>query len=133
MCREPHPGRMRRRPGRDAASCRTDGHALRPQENHRRGAARPRGLRLDGRGKHRPSWIAATIHANSANKALPRLENLLLMANMGVPYEPLRAAIGETVQWMFYIQRDGATRKVSQVSQLFGYERATGNYDLKNH
>lgn len=76
---------------------------------------------------------AATIHANSANKALPRLENLLLMANMGVPYEPLRAAIGETVQWMFYIQRDGATRKVSQVSQLFGYERATGNYDLKNH
>ncbi len=76
---------------------------------------------------------AATIHANSASKALPRLENLLLMANMGVPYEPLRASIGETVQWMFYIQRDGATRKVSQVSQLFGYDRAKGVYDVKTH
>ena len=76
---------------------------------------------------------AATIHANSASKALTRLENLLLMANMGVPYEPLRASIGETVQWMFYIQRDGASRRVTQVSQLLGYDRASGSYDIKTH
>jgi pilus assembly protein CpaF len=76
---------------------------------------------------------AATIHANSANKALPRLENLLLMANMGVPYEPLRLAIGETVQWMVYIHRDGATRRVSQLSRLHGYDRARGEYDIEIH
>lgn len=74
---------------------------------------------------------AATIHANSANRALPRLENLLMMANMGIPYEPMRAAIAETVQWLFYIQREGKTRTVSQVSRLHGYDRATGEYELE--
>jgi len=75
---------------------------------------------------------AATIHANSANRALPRLENLLLMADMGVPYEPLRVSIGETVQWMFYIHRDGPKRSVSQVSRLHGYNRAKGEYEIES-
>lgn len=74
---------------------------------------------------------AATIHANSASAALGRLENLLLMANMGVPYEPLRMRIAETVQWMFYINRDGAKRSVSQVSRLHQYDRAKGDYDIE--
>ncbi|MDP3350477.1 MULTISPECIES: CpaF family protein [unclassified Hydrogenophaga] len=75
---------------------------------------------------------AATIHANSAAKALPRLENLLLMADMGVPYDSLRVAIAETVNWMFYIQRDGAKRTVSQAVRLHGYDRTKGTYDLEN-
>jgi pilus assembly protein CpaF len=74
----------------------------------------------------------ATLHANSAPRALPRLENLLLMADMGIPYEPLRASIGETVQWMFYIHRDGPTRSVSQVTRLHGYDRAKGEYEIEN-
>lgn len=74
---------------------------------------------------------AATIHANSASKALPRLENLLLMANMGVPYEPLRTSIAETVQWLFYIERRGAKRSVSQVSRLHEYDRAKGEYRVE--
>ena len=75
---------------------------------------------------------AATIHANSAPKALPRLENLLLMANMGVPYDPLRTAIAETLDWMFFIYRDGPKRTVSQVSRLHGFNRAAGEYDVEN-
>ncbi|MDB5860186.1 MAG: type secretion system protein [Ramlibacter sp.] len=75
---------------------------------------------------------AATIHANSASRALPRLENLLLMATMGVPYEPLRAAIGETLQWTFYIERQGASRRLSQVSRLHGYDRRRGEYEIEN-
>lgn len=74
---------------------------------------------------------AATIHANGANAALSRLENLLLMADMGVPYEPLRMRIAETVQWMFYIQRDGATRRVSQVSRVHSYSRSKGDYEIE--
>lgn len=70
----------------------------------------------------------ATIHANGAIQALPRLENLLLMADMGIPYEPLRASIAETVRWLFYIQREGAIRKVSQISRLNGFDRKTGSY-----
>ncbi len=75
---------------------------------------------------------AATIHANSAPKALPRLENLLLMANMGVPYDPLRAAIADTVDWMFFIYRDGSKRSVSQVSRLHGFDRSKGEYEIEN-
>ncbi len=74
---------------------------------------------------------AATIHANSANRALPRLENLLMMANMGIPYEPMCAAIAETVQLLFYIQREGRIRTVSQVSRLHGYSRKTGEYEIE--
>jgi pilus assembly protein CpaF len=76
---------------------------------------------------------AATIHANSANAALGRLENLLLMADMGVPFEPLRMRIAETVQWMFYIQREGAKRSVSQVSRVHSYNRAKGDYEIETH
>lgn len=75
---------------------------------------------------------AATIHANSATSALSRLENLLLMANMGVPFDPLRARIGETVQWLFYIERQGATRRLSHVSRVHGYHRARGEYEIEN-
>lgn len=75
---------------------------------------------------------AATIHANSAASALTRLENLLLMANMGVPFEPLRARIGETVQWMFYIERQGASRRLAQVSRLHGYDRSSGEYQIEH-
>jgi pilus assembly protein CpaF len=73
----------------------------------------------------------ATIHANSATRSLPRLENLMLMANMGIPYEPLRALIAETVQLVFYIQREGKVRTVSQVSRLHGYNRASGEYEIE--
>lgn len=74
---------------------------------------------------------AATIHANSANAALGRLENLLLMADMGVPFEPLRMRIAETVQWMFYIEREGTKRSVSQVSRVHSYNRAKGDYEIE--
>lgn len=75
---------------------------------------------------------AATIHANGANAALSRLENLLLMADMGVPYEPLRQRIAETVQWLFYIERSGAGRRLTQVSRLHGYDRDRGEYLLES-
>jgi len=74
---------------------------------------------------------AATIHANSADTALGRLENLLLMAGMGVPFEPLRTRIADAVRWMFYIQRDGALRRVTQVSRVHAYQRAKGAYEIE--
>ena len=73
----------------------------------------------------------ATIHANSANQALSRFENLVMMAGMGVPYEPLRVSIAETVQWMFYIERQGAKRIVSQVSRVHAFDRVKGEYDIE--
>jgi pilus assembly protein CpaF len=74
----------------------------------------------------------ATIHANSARRALGRLENLLLMANMGVPHEPLRVAIAESVQWLFYMKREGPVRTVSEICRVNGYDRKTGEYEVEN-
>jgi pilus assembly protein CpaF len=75
---------------------------------------------------------AATIHANSADRSLGRLENLLLMANMGVPYEPLRVAIGETLQWCFYIERRNDKRVLSQISRIHGYDQVNGRYEIES-
>lgn len=76
---------------------------------------------------------AATIHANSAGRALGRLENLLLMANMGVPHEAIRVSIGESVQWMFYIEKKNGSRLVSQVCRLHEFDRTKNEYVLENH
>lgn len=75
---------------------------------------------------------AATIHANGASRALGRLENLLMMANMGTPHEVLRSSIAESVQWMFYIERNGPKRMVTEVCRLHGYDRSTGQYDKED-
>lgn len=75
---------------------------------------------------------AATIHANSASRGLSRLENLLLMSNMGVPHEALKVAIADSVQWLFFIKRDGATRKVTEVCRVHDYDRAKGEYVLEH-
>jgi pilus assembly protein CpaF len=75
---------------------------------------------------------AATIHANSAERGLGRLENLLLMANMGIPHEAMKVAIADTVQWLFFIQRSGPVRKVEEVCRVKGYDRASGDYVLEH-
>jgi len=75
---------------------------------------------------------AATIHANSASRALGRLENLVLMADMGIPHEAIRVAIADTLQWMFYIKREGSKRAVSEVCRLHGFDRASGDYSLEH-
>ena len=74
----------------------------------------------------------ATLHANSANQSLGRLENLLLMANKGVPFESLRAMVGESIDWMFYIERKDDKRSISQISRLHGYNRAKGEYEIES-
>ncbi len=72
----------------------------------------------------------ATIHANSAKGGLGRLENLLMMANMGIPHEAMRVAIAESVQWLFFIKREGESRKLAEVCRLHGYDRAKAEYVL---
>ena len=86
---------------------------------------------LDGANTGHPG-SAATIHANSAPRALPRLENLLLMAGMGVPHQSLQASTAATVNLLVYIERLGDKRSVSQISRLHGFDRAKGEYEIEN-
>ncbi len=74
---------------------------------------------------------AATLHANSAAEALPRLENLVLMAGLDLPYLALKAAIGRTVQWLFFIERVGPQRRLTQALRLHGWDRTRDEYILE--
>jgi hypothetical protein len=53
------------------------------------------------------------------------------MANMGIPHEAIKVAIADSVQWLFFIKRDGAIRKVSEVCRVHDYDRAKGEYVLE--
>jgi len=75
---------------------------------------------------------AATIHANSAARALPRLENLVLMAGLGMPHEAIRAAIAETVNLMVYVDNRNGRRQVSQITRLHGYVRESQRYEVED-
>ncbi|MDH4481348.1 MAG: ATPase, T2SS/T4P/T4SS family [Rhodoferax sp.] len=75
---------------------------------------------------------AATIHANGAAQGLARLENLVLMADMGIPHEALKVSIADTVQWLFYIAREGDVRKVTEVCRVNGYDRDKNSYILQH-
>ena len=56
----------------------------------------------------------------------------MLMADMGIPHEAIRVAIADTLQWMFYIKREGSKRAVSEVCRLHGFDRASGDYSLEH-
>lgn len=73
----------------------------------------------------------ATIHANSAKLTIPRLESLLRKANTGIPHDALCESIADSLRWVFYINREGKERRISQVSRLNGYDRETGKYDIE--
>lgn len=86
---------------------------------------------LDGANTGHPG-SAATIHANSAPRALPRLENLLVMADMGFPHHAIRAAIGDAVDLLVYIAHRDGKRLVSQISRLHGFERSRDQYEIED-
>ncbi len=68
----------------------------------------------------------ATLHANSAVAALGRLDQLVQEAD--VPSQP--ELIAETVDLVVHLQREGLTRRVSEVVAVRGFSRSTGEYVL---
>src|SRR5690625_1880165 len=64
-----------------------------------------------------------TLHANSAREALHRLESLVLMAEVGLPFKTVRDYIAMSVHWIIHLSRgaDGI-RRVQQVSKIVGME-----------
>lgn len=85
---------------------------------------------LDADNTGHPGGIA-TIHANDAKRVYPRLENQVLMADMGLPYAAIKSRIGETLKWCFYIEHTPAGRKVSQITYCHGYDRDRDVYEIE--
>ncbi|HVJ06473.1 MAG TPA: ATPase, T2SS/T4P/T4SS family [Candidatus Saccharimonadales bacterium] len=84
------------------------------------------------------SGSLATIHANSAAKALRRFANLVLRSHSQATYEDVEAEIGEAVDLVVHVERQPGCRVVREVLQLNGYNRASQQfnfellYDAKN-
>jgi pilus assembly protein CpaF len=73
----------------------------------------------------------ATLHATYPRDALSRLETMAMMSNLDIPLAAIRLQIASAVNIIVQMKRlrDG-TRKVSQVSEVLGFDAAAGAYRL---
>jgi pilus assembly protein CpaF len=65
----------------------------------------------------------ATIHANSAEKALRRFANLVMRNHVQTTFSDTEAEIGEAVDFVVHVERQAGGRIVREVLALRGYDR----------
>jgi flagellar biosynthesis GTPase FlhF len=65
----------------------------------------------------------ATIHANSAAKALTRFANLVMRSHSQATFSDTEAEIGEAVDFVVHVERHPGRRMVTEVLRLNGYYR----------
>jgi pilus assembly protein CpaF len=70
----------------------------------------------------------ATIHANSATKALRRFANLVMRNHQQATIEDVEAEIGEGVDFVIHIERQPSRRAVREVIRLTGYDRSSQHF-----
>jgi pilus assembly protein CpaF len=62
----------------------------------------------------------STVHANSPEDALRRLETLALMAGIGLPHEAIRDQLARGVDLVVHLERAGPRRLVAAVGEVSG-------------
>lgn len=77
------------------------------------------------------SGSLATIHANSAARALGRFANLVLRGNPQMSYADIEAEIGEAVDYVVHIERVQGRRIVREVLRVSGYDRRTEHFETE--
>jgi pilus assembly protein CpaF len=77
------------------------------------------------------SGSLATIHANSAPKALRRFANLVLRSNAQATFSDIEAEIGEAVDFVVHVDREPGRRVVREVLQLNGYDRGNQSFQME--
>ncbi len=65
----------------------------------------------------------ATIHANSAEKALHRFANLVMRNHAQTTFSDTEAEIGEAVDFVVHVERQPGRRIIREVLALRGYDR----------
>jgi pilus assembly protein CpaF len=73
----------------------------------------------------------ATIHANSAAKALRRFANLVLRSHSQATFEDVEAEIGEAVDYVVHVEREPGRRVIREVLRLEDYDRRTQQYKFE--
>ena len=74
------------------------------------------------------SGALATIHANSAAKALRRFANLAMRSHQQTTIEDIEAEIGEAVHLVIHIERQLGRRTVREVIAVEGYDRHSQSF-----
>ena len=70
----------------------------------------------------------ATIHANSATKALRRFANLVMRSHQQAAIEDIEAEIGESVDFVVHVKRQPGKRVIREVVRLSGYNRRSKQF-----
>jgi pilus assembly protein CpaF len=65
----------------------------------------------------------ATIHANSALRALRRFANLALRSHSQATFEDVESEIGEAIDYVVHVERDAGRRIIREVLRLDDYDR----------
>jgi pilus assembly protein CpaF len=73
----------------------------------------------------------ATIHANSAEKALHRFANLVMRSHAQSTFSDTEAEIGEAVDFVVHIERKPGSRVVREVLAIQGYDRDTKQFMIE--
>ena len=74
----------------------------------------------------------ATIHANSAEKALHRFANLVMRNHAQTTFSDTEAEIGEAVDFVVHVERQPGHRVIREVLALHGYNRDTKCFLLES-
>jgi len=77
------------------------------------------------------SGSLATIHANSAAKALGRFANLVRRGNSQMTYGDIEAEIAEAVDYVVHIERVPGRRIVREVLRVIGYDRCAQQFETE--
>ena len=77
------------------------------------------------------SGSLATIHANSAEKALHRFANLVMRNHSQTTFADTEAEIAEAVDFVVHVERHPGRRVVREVLALRGYDRDTKCFQIE--
>jgi pilus assembly protein CpaF len=72
----------------------------------------------------------STVHANSPEDALRRLETLALMAGIGLPHAAIRDQLGRGIDLVVHLERDGPRRVVAAVGEVEAFAGGIGVREL---
>jgi len=74
----------------------------------------------------------ATIHANSAEKALRRFANLVMRNHAQSTFSDTEAEIGEAVDVVIHVERQPGRRILREVLAIRGYDREAKRFQFEH-
>lgn len=74
------------------------------------------------------SGTLSTIHANSAQQALSRFTSCVLQSGVELPYQAIRANIGDAVQLLIHLERRNGRRIVAEALHLERFDAPADRY-----